>query len=128
MVEAFEYEWEWDMDECPEADEEYTKQVRELNDEFRKTFNGGIKVVTEGVRSLGPNALSEIFRKVKDYSDFMPEDDPYGEHDFGTVQYKEDKIYWKIDYYDPGRNHHSLNKADPSATTRVLTIMMSWEY
>jgi len=34
------------------------------------------------------------------FDSFTPDNDPYGEHDFGTIDWQEEKIFWKIDYYD----------------------------
>lgn len=109
-------------------DDEFTRKVRKLNDEFRKTLNGGIKLVTEGVRAQGAESLKEIFNKVRNFDEFTPDNDPYGEHDFGSIEHQGETIFWKIDYYDPDCEMHSEDKADPSKTTRILTIMMNWEY
>ena len=51
--------------------------------------------------------------------------DPYGEHDFGSFDYKGQKIFWKIDYYDLNYEYMSENPADPTITNRVLTIMLA---
>lgn len=110
-----------------EDSEEYKQKVRELNDEFRRTFNNGLKFVTNGVQSLGPEAIQEIFHKVKTFDKFTPDNDPYEEHDFGSFQYTGHTINWKIDYYDSDLKFHSPNKADPKITTRVLTIMLAGE-
>jgi hypothetical protein len=37
-------------------------------------------------------------------------------------------IMFKIDYYDRGMSMHSPDPADPSATQRVITIMLAEEY
>lgn len=38
------------------------------------------------------------------------------------------QLFWKIDYFDAAMEFGSEDPADPSKTTRVLTIMLSSEY
>ena len=54
--------------------------------------------------------------------------DPYFEHDFGSIQFGESTIFWKIDYYDIDLQMHSPDPSDPAVTTRILTIMLAEEY
>lgn len=37
---------------------------------------------------------------MRDFSDFTPENDPYGEHDSGAFKLDGVKLNWKVDYYD----------------------------
>lgn len=54
-----------------------------------------------------------------------PEDDPYGERDFSALDFRGQRIFWKIDLYeDP--DVKSAN--DPPAITRVITIMLPSDY
>ncbi|MCG9893713.1 MAG: DUF3768 domain-containing protein [Thermosynechococcaceae cyanobacterium MS004] len=104
-------------------------QIAELNDRFRK-----------GDRALGKTVGSSIFsnltfdqqlalsRLVRAFDDFTPENDPYREHDFGSVEFEGDKWFWKIDYFDQNFEYGSENPSDPTVTQRVLTIMHSSEY
>ncbi len=57
-----------------------------------------------------------------------PHNDPYGEHDFGAIDHNGQKIYWKIDYYDPDLKYGSKDPSGPVQTARVLTIMLANEY
>lgn len=47
------------------------------------------------------------------------ENDPHGEHDFGSFRYGGQLIYWKIDYYDKALQWGSPDLAEPAVTTRV---------
>ena len=76
------------------------------------------------------SVMSPIFilDKVRKYKDFTPINDPYFEHDFGSIQFGENTIFWKIDYYDIDLQMHSPDPSDPAVTTRILTIMLAEEY
>ena len=65
---------------------------------------------------------------VRDFKDFTPDNDPHGEHDFGAVEHDGVRYFWKIDAYDRSLTFASQDPADPSVTTRVLTIMRADEY
>lgn len=100
-----------------------------LNDLLRITFLTGKVVLTEGIRSLPAELQSEVLSQVRSHGDFSPDNDPHGEHDFGALDIDgAGKVFWKIDYYDPILTMGSEDPADPSRTTRVLTIMLAEEY
>jgi hypothetical protein len=102
--------------------------IRALNDTFRSTFIGGRVLITEGVRALGQEFESACVEAVQTHRDFTGDNDPYGEHDFGSARIDGTKVFWKIDYYDRDCHYGSENPADPTETTRVLTIMLASEY
>jgi hypothetical protein len=54
--------------------------------------------------------------------------DPYEEHDFGSFEVDEHKLFFKIDYFDKSRSHHSPDLSDSSVTERVITILLAEEY
>ena len=105
-----------------------TEAIRTLNDTLRTTFEGGRVLVTQGVRALPLEVSAAVLSAVQAFDAFTPENDPYGERDFGSFELQGHRILWKIDYYDPSLDGGSGNPADPEVTTRVLTIMLAEEY
>jgi len=104
------------------------EKIRELNDRFRTTMSGGRVMMTAGVDGLPSDVKAMVIRRVATFSDFTPNNDPHGEHDFGSFALSGRKLFWKIDYYDAAMDFGSDDPADPSKTTRVLTIMLAEEY
>jgi hypothetical protein len=104
------------------------KRVRELNDAFRRTFVGGVITLTEGVDALLPEVKAEVLKRVREFDRFTEENDPHGEHDFGSFEIGGQTFFWKCDYYDKTVTYGSKDPADPEITTRVLTIMKAEEY
>jgi len=110
-----------------------TAKIRELNDAFRtgKQPNLGRIMITSGVRDLvaaWPLGVVAIHAKVAAFTDFSEDNDPHGEHDFGSFEHAGEKLYFKIDYYDKQLEYGSEDPSDPAKTTRVLTIMLASEY
>ena len=62
------------------------------------------------------------------HEDFTEDNDPHGEHDFGSFEMAGEKFFWKIDYFDLDLKFHSPDAANPDLTHRVLTIMLASEY
>jgi hypothetical protein len=107
---------------------EHSCQIATLNDAFRKTFNGGVLVQTAGIQALPEEVQVEILYKVRMFDEFTPDNDPHGEHDFGSLTVQGHRVFWKIDYYDLSMEHHSENPVDSRVTNRVLTVMLAGEY
>lgn len=104
------------------------KRIAELNDELRRTFEGGMVVQTSGVEALGPELVARVHREVQAFSAFTGKNDPHGERDFGSLKLEGRIVFWKIDYYDRRGRCHSPDPADPEKTLRVLTLMLAEEY
>ncbi|MDX2272648.1 MAG: DUF3768 domain-containing protein [Cyanobacteriota bacterium] len=103
-----------------------SQKIAQLNDEFRKPQSAYI-VITPMVQSLG-SQVSDLLQLVRQFNVFNEDNDPYEEHDFGSIDYNGETYFWKIDYYDKSLKYLSPNPADPSLTKRVLTVMHSSEY
>jgi hypothetical protein len=101
--------------------------ISALNDTFRRSFTGGRVVETPAVVALDVADRIALRLAVRVFKDFDAADDPHGEHDFGAVDLLGTRWFWKIDSYNRAMTGHSRNPADPTVTTRVLTIMRADE-
>lgn len=101
---------------------EHASAIAMANDAFR--WKGDGVTITSGVQML--EDLYGLLESVRWYDDFNADNDPYSEHDFGSLMWKGEKIYWKIDYYDATLT----GWCDPrdKACRRMLTIMLADEY
>ena len=86
------------------------------------------RVMTAGVLAFGEAQQVEILSAIAAFDNFDADNDPYGEHDFGALVVRGERLFFKIDYYDLSLTKHSPDPADPSVTKRVLTIMLAEEY
>ena len=102
--------------------------VRALNDAFRRSFAGGRVLETPGVAALREADRIALLLAVRRFDRFDADNDPHGEHDFGSLEVGGCRCLWKIDLYDTTLLGHSPDPADPSVTVRVLTIMRAEEY
>lgn len=113
--------------------------IAALNDHLRThlTDPGHNRVMmTAGVQALigdvslfrNFQARAQLLRAIRDHDDFGPDVNPHGERDFGRIEFREEALYWKIDYYDRALTFGSPDPADADVTTRVLTILLTSEY
>jgi hypothetical protein len=112
----------------PAAAEASLARIRELNDEFRRTGSGGRIVMTAGIAALSKGTVAGIMTGVMTFDAFMEDNDPHGEHDFGSFEIEDVEVMWKIDYFDLQVEYGSEDPADPARTVRVLTVMRAEEY
>ena len=107
---------------------DHTAVIRTLNDRFRQSFVGGTVLITSGTEALPDDVKLAVMQAVQSFNEFTPDNDPAGEHDFGSFEMKGDTFFWKIDCYDTDMLGHSPDATDPAVTRRVLTIMKAEEY
>jgi hypothetical protein len=117
------------------------KKCAELNDKFRKEgpqLNKDAIILTHALRShMTENAngftfarrCDELNRLIAGYDFSLSWDnDPHGERDMGFLDFMGERVYFKIDYYDLDLKYRSDNPADPTITSRVMTIMLASDY
>lgn len=104
-----------------------TARIRALNDTVRTTLTGGRIIAT---RSIADDAelQTALLAAIQAFTAFTEDNDPDGEHDFGSIEHSGETYFWKIDYYDLADDALSEDPADPQVTNRVLTVMHASEY
>ena len=102
--------------------------IKTLNDNFRSSFIGGRVMLTRGINAKSVDDITAILTQVRTFNNFTKSNDPYDEHDFGSFNYKGDKIFFKIDYYDENLKYASEDPANSAETVRILTVMLASEY
>lgn len=105
-----------------------SERIRALNDAFRSSFDGGQVFLTASVEALPSDVKAMALRKVTTFDAFAPDNDPHGEHDFGSFELAGHKFFWKIDCYDRRLKWGSEDPSNPDKTARVLTIMLAEDY
>jgi Protein of unknown function (DUF3768) len=124
---------------------EQTARIARLNDLARSAMGVACTAVaTAGFLSLPAFDQSSVRELIETFDAFDEDSDPHGERDFGAVYQLADgrwtterprarddereRVFWKLDYYDRDLRFGSEDAANPAATRRVLTIMLSDEY
>ena len=114
------------------AEGDRASRIGKLNDQMRAsgpvTPSRNRWLLTPGILALGPDKVATVVASVRTFSEFSQENDPYGEHDFGSIDAGGQQVFWKIDYYDRSLTAGSPDPADEAVTCRVLTIMLAMEY
>jgi len=106
--------------------DEVTGHIRDLNDLARQTFTGCRLMITPGIQGL--EDIDAVLRRVQQFDQFTPDNDPFGAHDFGSFRHDGETVFWKLDYLDLDLQMHSPDGSDPAVTARVLTVMLADEY
>src|SRR6266496_4098933 len=76
---------------------ENAAQIAALNDRFRGM---AIDVVATPGVIHGFADVIELLKTIEGFDTFTEDNDPHGEHDFGSLKWEGEKVFWKIDYYD----------------------------
>lgn len=113
--------------------------IAQHNDQFRMSCGlplsrqarsvPGQLMMTAGIAALPGEVQAELVIAIMAFDDFNEDNDPHGEHDFGTIHHPvAGKVFWKIDLFDNDLEFYTADPTDPSQTMRVLTIMLAEEY
>ncbi len=114
--------------------EDLKRRIREQNDRFRRRDPAipGRVMLTQGVQALieekGDGSPAGLFAEIGQFDDFTTNNDPHGEHDFASMTYLGERLFWKIDLYDEAYAFGSEEPDNLTKTRRVLTVMLPNEY
>ena len=111
-----------------QSEKERREAILNLNDKLRKSGLGGCIMITQGIQALPPETMAKVMPTIRQFDDFSEHNDPYGEHDCAAIEVDDQRIFWKIDYYDKTMQSGSPDPTDPEVTERVMTIMLAEEY
>src|SRR5260370_26829150 len=82
-------------------------QIRGLNDAFRTqplilgpALAANQLVITSGVAALGRDFIDRAVSAARRYRNFGPDNDPYGEHDFGIFELDGASLNFKTNYFN----------------------------
>jgi hypothetical protein len=89
----------------------------------RMHLTSSLAMAEDGLALVAVQAVGE-------FDVFEPENDPDGCHDFGAVDIRGQKVFWKIDLYeaDSDFRYGAESPDNPATTMRVLTIMMASDW
>lgn len=104
------------------------QRIAQLNDEFRTGGPAPGWFLTSGIEAKGIAFVIAVVAGVRAFDTFVAGNDPYGEHDFGSIDVMGEQVFWKIDYYDLSLSAGSPDPGEPEVTRRILTIMLASEY
>jgi hypothetical protein len=101
--------------------------IRNLNDDFRQNFVGGVVTLTAGIAALGEEVRAEVLNRVRNYKSFTQDNDIFGEHDFGSFKIMDTVYFWRIEYYDknmkfgsPDRSRQQVKQQSPKTASAKL--------
>jgi hypothetical protein len=106
---------------------EVSRRIRQFNDALRTSLQGGKLVLTPSVKALSDATVSQALLKLRTFDKFTKDNDPFGEHEFGSFEFADQKFVWKIEAFDKELRYGSKDPADPNKTTRVVTLMLAKE-
>src|SRR2546425_5204322 len=111
------------MPEQPPQSNEKAR-IAAINDEFRRARPNGDWIATVGALALSD--FPGLVEAVRQFDDFTEENDPWGERDFGAIDWQGERTFWKLDYFDQNLQYWH----DPLSPEcrRGISILLASEY
>jgi hypothetical protein len=100
------------------------EKIAAINDSYRQNMPSDV-MLTRGVRNMVVG-LPGLMKAIQQFNTFDEDNDPWREHDFGSLVWNGNKVFWKIDYYDQELKF-GQDPLSPECR-RVMTVMLASEY
>lgn len=110
------------------TEENAKNEIARLNDQLRAFGLGGDILITQTIQNLSDVTRRKLIKAIQDFDQFDLSNDPYNEHDFGSVELMDETYFFKIDYYNKTLDGGSEDPSNDKITKRVMTILHSREY
>ena len=110
------------------ADAARAAEIAARNDALRRDRLGGHVMMTAAVAALPPDTLAAAILAMRRFDDFAPDNDPYGEHDFGAFEHAGERFFFKIDTYADASLTYCAEDPLAPGVVRVLTLMLASDY
>ena len=110
------------------ADVARAAEIASRNDALRRDRLGGHVMMTAAVAALPPDTLAAAILAMRRFDDFTPNNDPYGEHDFGAFEHAGERFFFKIDTYADDSLTYGAEDPLAPGVVRVLTLMLASDY
>jgi len=95
--------------------------IAKRNDALRASIpcirHPDVLTLSAGVAALDGDTIGEVLIRVKQFNDFNPDNDPWHEHDFGAIEHRGQRFFFKID-------NHKMH----GGYRLILTVMLASEY
>jgi hypothetical protein len=96
------------------------KEIRRLNDNFRTSFRGGRILFTGSVAELPDMVKAAVLGQIASFISF--ESNAHEEHDYGSFEYCNRMVCWKIEYWDLNLVNLSDDPSNPAKTKRLMIV------
>ena len=103
-------------------------EIAARNDALRCNRLGGHVVMTAAAAALPADTLNAVILALRRFDAFTPDNDPYGEHDFGAFEHAGERFFFKIDTYADHTLTHGAEDPLAPGVVRVLTLMLASDY
>lgn len=105
------------------------RSIAVLNDLLRRNGYGGLCTQTPAIAALPEQTHQKVVVALRNFDEWTPDNDPYGEHDCALFEVDGMKYLFKIDYFADSRCLTGCENPDnPEQSYRVLTLMFANEY
>ena len=85
-------------------------------------------MITASVAALPSDTLAAAILAMRRFGNFTPDNDPYGEHDFGSFEHAGERFFFKIDTYADALLTYCAEAPLAPGVVRVLTLMLASDY